>query len=205
MMASQAMAAFSEKFVHQRVIGSLRGLATGGIIGGVAGFVAPGGPGSTTTTAIAGATPRIPGSRLTGCPAGFERTATGQCARTGVRGFLERGFTGGETGFAPGDEFGAAVMGAFGAALEPAQLPATRLRCPRGTVLGRDNLCYNRRDLRKSERKWPPGTKPILTGGQVSTLKKAQRIHDRLKRLGLAPGHAKPRKKAKPLLHTHHT
>jgi len=135
-------------------------------------------PGSTATTA---SLPPLVGS---GCSPGFERNAAGQCQRSGIVGATQRFLPGGATGFQP-EQFGAAVMGAFGAALEPAAMASTRLMCPRGTVLGRDNLCYNRRDLRKSERKWDPGTKPVLTGGQVNTLKKAQRIQERMKKLGL--------------------
>ena len=214
MLPTQTMAAMGLNFVHRRVVGAIGGFFTGGLPGAAVGF-AKGGPGSSTTTAIgtrtvtAGTLP-ISRQSFEACGPGFRRDASGRCARTGLTGAVQRFLPGGESGFAPvelggpgTDEFGVAVMGSFGAALEPAQMPATRLRCPRGTVLGRDDLCYNKRDLRKSERKWPPGTKPVLTGGQVNTLRKAQRIQGRLVSLGLSAHHhhPKPRKRKKLISH----
>jgi len=145
-------------------------------------------PGSTSTTA---SIPPIGGPTFapqTPCLPGFERDASGRCARTGFVGTTQRILPGGSTGFQPTDQFGNAVLGVFGAALEPGAEMQRRLLCPRGTVLGLDDLCYNKRDLRKSERKWNPGTKPVLTGGQVNTLRKAHRIQERMKKLGLT-GH----------------
>ena len=207
MLPTQVMSELGCHFVHRRLIGAARGAFTGGIPGAIGGFVeggrqdrspvltrtpavtAPGGPGSPTSTAISGS-----------CPHGHVRDARGRCRKTGIEGAVERLLPGGDTGFAPDDMFGAAVMGRYGAALEPAHIPSERLRCPSGTVLGRDDLCYNRRDLKKSERKWPPGTKPVLTGGQVNTLRKAQRIQERMKKLGLTGAPHTHRRKTKKLL-----
>jgi hypothetical protein len=48
-------------------------------------------------------------------------------------------------------------------------------------VLGADDLCYNRRDLRKDERKWIPGRKPLLTGGDLNAISRAARAASRVK------------------------
>ena len=77
----------------------------------------------------------------------------------------------------PSDDFGAAVQGAFGIpALVPAQRSTMRLRCPSGMVLGRDNLCYPTQVLRRDSkfRKWRPGARPILTGGQRRGISRAR-------------------------------
>ncbi len=88
---------------------------------------------------------------------------------------------------------GEAVLGQFGVAMVPEQRERVRLRCPRGMVLGLDNLCYNRRDLRKDERKWVPARKPLLTGGELNAIstalsaaKKLDRQKKRLKKTARA-------------------
>jgi len=90
--------------------------------------------------------------------------------------------------------YGEAVMGRFGAAIQPAVRPLQVRRCPRGAVLGVDNLCYNSRDLRKSDRKWVPGRRPLLTGGDLNAIARASRAagkmktqQKRLQKLGLLP------------------
>ncbi len=222
MFATQVMQEFGESFVHKRLIGAVGGFFTGGLPGAAVGFATSGGGGAATSAAGGPGTPAtlaslpapggvaLPGRPGGACGAGFVRNSAGQCVPSSM-------FSGAAT--VPGatvptalapipavaggngtDMFGVAVMGMFGAALEPAAMAATRLRCPRGTVLGRDNLCYNKRDLRKSERKWNPGTKPVLTGGQVNTLKKAHRIQERMAKLGLTGAPAHHRKKARKLL-----
>jgi len=76
--------------------------------------------------------------------------------------------------------YGEAVMGRYGAAMSPAVIPQQVHRCPRGAVLGNDGLCYNRRDLRNSERKWPAPRKPLLTGGQLNAIAIAKRASNKL-------------------------
>lgn len=81
---------------------------------------------------------------------------------------------------------GEAVRGAFGM---PAMVPRVVgnisrndgstgpvLRCDAGLVLGRDNLCYPREILRRNSRfrKWRPGVKPVLTGGQRRAIRVAR-------------------------------
>lgn len=80
------------------------------------------------------------------------------------------------------DPYGEAVKGMYGVALTPAAVASTRYRCPRGMVLGMDNLCYNRRDLRKDERKWVPPRKPLLTGGDLNAISRASRAASRIER-----------------------
>jgi hypothetical protein len=46
-------------------------------------------------------------------------------------------------------EYGEAVKGQYGVALVPARRSLETRRCPKGAVLGKDGLCYNKRDLRK--------------------------------------------------------
>ena len=72
---------------------------------------------------------------------------------------------------------GQAVAGAFGM---PAMVPEVemrrRLSCPSGMVLGEDELCYPKQVLRRDSRfrKWKPGVRPILTGGQRNSIRKAR-------------------------------
>jgi len=198
MNAYAAMTELSLNFIHKRIAAAGIGFLTGGPSAGIQGFIGGGGD----STALAD--PRTQGAGTSvGCGAGFMRTAQGQCvpaptsqvAIEGIVGATQRFLPGGETGFQ--DVFGGAVMGRFGAALVPAQMQATRLRCPRGAVLGKDNLCYDH--LPKKDRKWNPGTKPLLTGGQMNILRKARRLEDRLKRMGV-PIHVHKRKASRKLL-----
>lgn len=85
------------------------------------------------------------------------------------------------------------VLGRYGVAMVPQAMERIRRRCPRGMVLGMDNLCYNKRDLRKDERKWNPGRKPLLTGGDLNAIstalsaaKKLDRQKKRLKQAARA-------------------
>jgi len=83
---------------------------------------------------------------------------------------------GGDPLFTSASEF-QVTSGAFGM---PATIPkeevSTRLECPRGMVLGEDDLCYPKQVLRRDSRfrKWRPGARPILTGGQRRAISKAR-------------------------------
>jgi len=100
------------------------------------------------------------------------------------------------------DEFGEAVIGAFNM---PALVPAVVgqierrdgtvgpiLRCPRGSVLATDDLCYSKgiKGL-ASHRKWKPGRAPFLPGrdlralDRVAALKGNKVLKGRIKALGL--------------------
>jgi len=213
-------------------LGGLLG-GPGGIIGGATrGFLGGGGGGSRDRDVvplprsfrggapIARVQPRAAVPQGSGCPPGFF-LQNGQCVQSaqrvvktpGLLGFGQRLIPGGATGFevegatvtpsVTGD-FGEAVMGRFGAALEPA-IRMTDVRvCPRGTVLGMDGLCYNRRDIRNAERFWPRGRRPLLTGGEMrcitiaaSAAKKLKTKQKQLETLGLLKRPA-PRRRLPP-------
>lgn len=96
---------------------------------------------------------------------------TGQC----------RAFLGSEPGFDdPSTGPGNAVMGQYGAGLEPEAFPVITRRCIPGMVLGRDLICYNRRDIRNDERRWPRGRRPLLTGGDMRCISVASRAAKKL-------------------------
>lgn len=87
---------------------------------------------------------------------------------------------------------GEVVKGRYGAAEVPEVDAITTRKCRRGLVLGDDNLCYRRGDLRKDERKWNPGRKPLFTGGEQNAVAVAARVagklqahQSRLQRLGM--------------------
>ena len=106
-------------------------------------------------------------------------------------------------GLAADPAAGVAVMGRFGAGFEPEVIMTDTRRCGRGAVLGVDGLCYNRRDLRNSDRFWPRGRRPLLTGGEMraistasSAAKKLQRKEKQLQELGLLKRPARGRRAA---------
>jgi len=126
----------------------------------------------------------------------------------GVPGIVPEGFA---CRSLPGGEkvcdmvFGGAVMGRYGAALQPAQGNTWINRCPTGTVLGKDGLCYNKRDISNTERKWPKGRAPLLTGGQMRAIgvasaaaKKLERTTKRLQGMGMMKKPSRSTRKALP-------
>jgi len=206
----------SRGFLHKRIFGGIKG----GIIG-----LLGGGPLGALGGVLKGVTQVQ--TRTAGCPPGFTATSQG-CVETnppriqpvpGIRGFFERVVPGGRTGFqvepamvAPSaaaslavqTDFGEAVIGRYGAAIEPASRSQDIRVCPRGTVLGADGLCYNRRDISNKERFWPRGRRPLLTGGEMrcisvaaSAAKKLQTKQKQLEALGMLK---KPARRAAPKL-----
>ena len=97
-------------------------------------------------------------------------------------------FLGSEPGFDdPMTGSGAAVMGRYGAGMEPVQLQRMHADCTaggtiRGMVLGNDGICYNKRDLRNAERMWPRGRRPLLTGGEQRAISIASAAAGKLMR-----------------------
>ena len=210
----------SRNFVHRRIIGAVGGFISGGPLGAVSGFVrggapspAPGAPGITAVPMRAA------------CPPGFFETPAGGCQAVappaastlgalrqeiGARAFGGDGrpFRTADEGFLP---TGTAVMNGaaaprFGPTRAGGYAPDVREQfyrdCGPGAVLAKDGLCYNRRDLRNNERKWPRGRRPLLTGGEMraistaaSAAKRLQRKQKQLMSLGLLP---KPTRKAAP-------
>lgn len=79
-------------------------------------------------------------------------------------------------------EVGGAVMGRYGAALTPGSQIVDRAVCLPGMVLGNDDLCYNKSQIKNSERMWPRGRRPLLTGGEMRAISVATRAAGRLTR-----------------------
>ncbi len=82
----------------------------------------------------------------------------------------------------PGLGVGEAVMGRYGAALEPGSRIIDRAVCLRGMQLGNDGLCYNKGSIKNSDRMWPRGRRPLLTGGEMRAISIASRAAGRLTR-----------------------
>jgi len=125
--------------------------------------------------------PRGAGLGRPSCSPGYVTDAQGRCVKEGFAGAVQRFLPGGQTGMMPSETYGNAVYGRYGVALEPAQVPSYRLKCPPGMLLGTDNLCYD--SLTKKERKWKPGAKPFLTGGQMNAIRTATRLRKKGKKL----------------------
>jgi len=70
-------------------------------------------------------------------------------------------------------ELSTAVMGQYGAGELPMGRSVLTLDCRPGMVLGKDEICYNRRDISNKERKWPRGARPLGTPGEMVALRKA--------------------------------
>jgi len=68
-------------------------------------------------------------------------------------------------------------MGAFGVpGIEPSEEVVPTLRCPPGTVLGRDEICYRKGSIPPQFRKWRPAPKPFISGGDRKCLLRADRL-----------------------------
>jgi len=96
---------------------------------------------------------------------------------------------------------GDAVMGQFGAALEPSVMMVERRVCRPGMQLGMDGLCYNKGAITNKQREWPRGRRPLLTGGDMRAIgvaaragAKLDRTTKRLRGLGMMKKLPAPRK-----------
>lgn len=192
------------EFVHKRIIGAIGGFVSGGPLGAVAGFAGGGrtqGQRARDARAQFTGADRGIGLGLTqGCPSGHV-FRNGRCERTGFGGFAERAIPFGQTGTLA-DTAGEAVAGGFNM---PAFVPQVVgnisrldgssgpiLRCPRGTVLATDNLCYAKgtKGL-AAHRKWRPGRPPFLPRrdlaalDRVASLRKNKTLKGRMKALNL--------------------
>lgn len=108
-----------------------------------------------------------------GCAEGcFRVPGTNRCACP------EAMMPGGEPGF-PVAGF-SPTLGMYGAGVTPVERQTRRRVCPPGHVLGKDNVCYDR--LPRSRRKWDPGMKPLMTGGDRAAIRKAARAGRKLAR-----------------------
>jgi len=81
-----------------------------------------------------------------------------------------------------GAEVGEAVMGRFGAALSPGSRIIDRAVCLPGMVVAVDGLCYDKKVLRNSDRMYPRGRRPLLTGGEMRAISIASRAAGRMTR-----------------------
>ena len=197
-------------FIHKRIIGAVGGLLSGGPLGAVGGFLSGG-----AKPSVVPQTTLFPGSRgFAACRPGFFMNPEGQCvpliqpSDPGILGAVRRALPFGDPGTTV---FGEAVMGRFGAALEPGGREAVTLVCPKGTILGIDDLCYNKRDLKNSERKWPRGRKPLLTGGEMRCIsiaagaaKRLERKQKQLQSMGMLKKPSTSRRRALPSGHHAH-
>ena len=141
-------------------------------------------------------------------PPAIRDRATGRCRTPapGIRPAIERFLPGGRTGFLPEEErvrapVGDAVMGRYGAALQPGVMMIERSVCLPGMQLGNDGLCYNKGAISNKERQWPRGRKPLLTGGDMRAIAIAaragatlDRTTKRLRALGMMKKLPAPRK-----------
>lgn len=174
-----------------------RGLSFGGILRGIGKAVGTFVPGVGTATDFASTllTRRAaPTSLANPCGAGFTQDASGNCVRRVAIPFAPRSAPPPATPTAAGS-IGDAVVGAFGL---PAMVPATVgqitrndgivspiLRCGRGMVLGRDNLCYPKAILsrRSKFRKHRLPSRAPVTAGDAAAIRRAERTRDRVKGL----------------------
>jgi len=68
-----------------------------------------------------------------------------------------------------------AVQGAFGlAAMAPFAMQRVHLDCPKGMVLGRDDLCYPKQVLRRNSkfRKWRSGPRPPVSAADAKMIRR---------------------------------
>lgn len=177
-------------FVHKRIIGAAKSFVTSGFnpLAAVGGFLAPTAPPIRLT--------RQP------CPRGTRQTLTGCKAETRAE-HLGQGFNP-ALHLAHGDDVsqlpltslgvplsaastslvgraGGAVMGRYGAGLEPVEERRSVSTCLPGMVLGDDGICYNRGQVPNKRRMWPKGRKPLLTGGEMNAITIAARAARRVK------------------------
>jgi len=111
---------------------------------------------------------------------------------------------------------GQAVMGRFGAALEPQFFARNVRTCLPGMVLGKENaegfaLCYNKGSITNKQRLYPVGRRPLLTGGDMKAISRAARAAKaiegktkQLQRMGMlrkpSRGRARPRLQQPPFI-----
>jgi len=129
------------------------------------------------------------------CPPGFRANPnTGICEVEGPIGAIQRFVPGGQTGTLPQANgvpaaYGNAVMGSFGVpALQPAQASAMSLRCPPGSVLGKDNLCYQKGSIPMQFRKWRPAKKPPISAKDWRALQTSARVEKKAKNIAMKAG-----------------
>lgn len=132
------------------------------------------------------------GDRLGSCPGKLKRDKDGVCRFPGSPADISIG----------GAMGGEVIMGRYGAAMAPMTDSRIVRDCLPGMVLGDDNNCYNKRDIRNSERKWPKGRRPLGTPGEMAALSKAaafgRRMESTVKRMQKIGVLKKPSRRSAP-------
>jgi len=198
-------------FVHKRILGAVGGFIGGGPLGAIKGFVTSpkAAPQAAKFQGVRGLGRANPNEFFntqcrnegivdwSSCGDERRRAATGrisapsqpfpiqaftpQVPTRGIVGAFQRALPGGATGFTDAP-VGDAVMGRYGAALVPGSRIIDRAVCLRGMILANDGLCYNRSQIKNSEREYPRGRRPLLTGGDMRAISIASRAANRLTR-----------------------
>lgn len=218
-------------FVHKRLLRGIGGLITGGPGAAIGGLLTgdaprPRPPARRTVPRVATARPTIRGAveqqlgrtlKFTQIQPTIRRrgACTFPARRDPVSGQC-RVFLGDRPGrdtrplrTGPGVPGGDVVMGRHGAGMRPGSVIIDRADCTfdgtvRGMILGNDGICYNKGQIKNSERMWPRGRRPLLTGGDMRAISIASRAANKLTRtavrlheIGLIkkPIARKPRKK----------
>lgn len=159
-----------------------------------------------------------PAPRTGGCGPGFVMRG-GKCVRKGgILSATQRFFGFGrppprappEVTTMARSRTGQAVVGAFGM---PAMVPVEEVRrllvCPRGMVLGTDDLCYPKGVLssRNLHRKWRRPPRAPVTAADARAIRKAAATRDRVlqlaKDVGLHASKTRPAKQVKAAPHQH--
>ena len=206
----------SLNFVHRRIIGAAKGFLGGGLVGAGVGFVTSGSEPPQGSDPIPGLTTRglqgVSGAER--CrQQGMVINAAGRCVRSigGISVDPRAALPGGDPFLERTSRVPVPMIGEV--ATSPFRETQTVRRCGRGRVLAIDGLCYAPKDLRKDQRMWPPGRKPLLTGGDLNAISRAARAAGRMKtqqkrlqKLGLLPKPkpAQRRLKSGPVEHHHH-
>lgn len=81
-----------------------------------------------------------------------------------------------------GEDFGRPVAGLFGVGVTPRVDVQTVRRCPPGTALGKDGICYTGLSRNSPKRLHPMGLKPLLTGGDRMAIRTAGAAARKLER-----------------------
>jgi len=58
----------------------------------------------------------------------------------------------------------------------------------RRMILGVDNLCYMKGQLKADQRKWPPRAKPPISARDWKTLRTAKRVETKAKKIATTAG-----------------
>lgn len=115
------------------------------------------------------------------CPGPFSIRVMGRCVNLGS---LPPGGKPAITGqvdtslAAPVQGFGQPIAGWYGVGITPRVEVVDVSRCPPGFALGKDGICYQ--GLSRHKRRWDPGMKPLLTGGERAAIAKAARAARKL-------------------------